>query len=157
MLSFLLYLQISCKYFQMINNEILKKSNLSVTSHRIGLLRILKEARFPLSEREIEKLLDQECNKTTIYRNLNKLVEKGIVHRIVADSAVKYKYVDFLNNYNGFNEHVHFQCDQCQQIMCLNDVPVQPYALPEGYTGKENQFMIVGVCSECNFKYGKEK
>lgn len=131
-------------------NEILKKSRMSITAHRVELLRVLTKARFPLSEKEIEDILRNECNRTTIYRNLSRLVDKGIVYRIAANGAVKYKFSGMGKNDLRYGEHVHFQCDKCHKVLCMHDLPVQSYSLPAGFTGRESQFLVVGICRECN-------
>ena len=133
-------------------NDVLKKQNLSLTSSRIEILSILAGAKKPLSEKEIEERMDLECNRTTIYRNLSTLFQRGIIYRIIADGALKYKYPQTITEQENFNKHVHFKCTACNSLICLHDIPVQPYSLPEGFTGKENQFLIVGICRECNRK-----
>jgi Fur family transcriptional regulator, ferric uptake regulator len=131
----------------MTGSQILKTSNLSITSGRLEILRVLVEARLPLSEKEIEKSMISGCNRTTVYRNLTTLADKGIIHRVLAEGVVKYKYISD----NG-HEHVHFKCRGCKQVTCLHEIPVQDYSLPEGFIGKENQFLVVGVCKQCNQK-----
>jgi Fur family transcriptional regulator, ferric uptake regulator len=133
------------------NNEILKNNNLSITTKRMEILKVLTNAQIPLSEKEIESILKIDCNRTTIYRNLNALVNKGILHRIMADGAVKYKFIQKGVSHKS-DEHVHFKCDICNMVVCMPDMPVQFYSLPKGFTGTENQFLILGVCRECNSK-----
>ena len=136
----------------MIVHDVLKNQNLSLTSNRIEILSILAGAKKPLSEKEIEEKMEVDCNRTTIYRNLGILLQKGIIYRIIAEGALKYKYPQTITEQEKFNKHVHFKCTQCESLICLHDIPVQPYSLPEGFTGNENQFLIVGICRECNSK-----
>ena len=134
----------------MAGNDILKKSSLSITQGRTELLRVLFNAHLPLSVKEIEDMIKTSCNRSTIYRNLNTLLEKGIVNRILADGMVKYKYAGDERQRQPTEGHVHFKCDICCKVFCLHDALVQLYTLPEGYIRKENQFLIVGTCQECN-------
>jgi len=142
-------LQVSCKYLQMDTKEILKKSKLSLTSHRIELLSVLSGCDKAISEKELEHLLHGNCNRTTIYRNLNSLVEKKIVHRILSGEAVKYKLVSSRKESGKKFDHVHFDCQTCNTTFCLEDLAVQDYKLPEGFTKLENQFIIFGICKNC--------
>ena len=123
--------------------KLLQANNLSHTNQRIKLLSILAESGYAITEKEIETHMKGFCNKTTIYRNLNALVEKKIVHRIISDEAVRYKL-----KYND-NEHVHFKCSSCNTTYCLEDVTIQEYKLPEGFKILENQFLIIGICKRC--------
>lgn len=131
--------------------ELLKEYGLSRTDSRLSLLQALYEADVPMSEKEIEIIMPDKINRTTIYRNLNAMSEKGIIQRILSDEAIKYKLnLNQLNN--NEQEHIHFQCRLCNQVICMEELKVQKYELPEGYDKIENQFLIVGVCKECNEK-----
>jgi Fur family transcriptional regulator, ferric uptake regulator len=142
-------LQVSCKYFQMDLKEILKTSNLSLTSQRIEMLNILSGCKQAISERELEALMHGSCNRTTIYRNLSSLVEKKIVHRILSGEAVKYKLVAGKKESGKKPDHVHFECTNCNSTYCLEELPVQDFELPAGFKKTENQFLIFGICKNC--------
>jgi len=130
--------------------EILKNNQLSVTKSRINILSVLKRAEVPLSEKEIEELLEDSCDKTTIYRNLAALSEKGVFQRILSGDCVKYKLISHNNEISGKQDHVHFQCQVCQQLICMEELLVNDYKLPEGFSKSENQFLIIGTCKDCN-------
>lgn len=130
--------------------ELLRNHQFSLTESRITLLKTLSASELPLSEKEIEKQMQAHFNRTTIYRNLNSLSEKGIIQRIVSDDCIKYKLnVSLLNNHHE-PDHIHFKCKECNRVICLEDLKVQDYSLPEGFDKIENHFLIVGICRECN-------
>jgi Fur family ferric uptake transcriptional regulator len=131
------------------HQEILKSSKLSLTNHRIELLNILSGCKQAISEKELELLMNGNCNRTTIYRNLNSLVEKKIVHRILSGEAVKYKLVTGKKENGKKFDHVHFDCTSCNTTYCLEELAVQDFKLPEGFTKTENQFIIFGICKNC--------
>ena len=131
--------------------EILKVYNLSLTQSRLMLLNVLDKSDIPMSEKDIEEEMGDACNRTTIYRNLTTLVTKGLVQRILSDNSVKYKLLDCQSQADRHPDHVHFQCRLCKRVMCLEDLMVTDYELPEGYRKIENQFLIVGVCKDCNY------
>ena len=133
-------------------SKILKSSQLSLTQSRVLLLKILFETDYPLSGKEIEGIINGECDRATIYRNLNCFSEKGIVQRILADEAVKFKMNSDSNNNTLNADHVHFECSICHKLMCMKDLRVKDYNLPQGYSKIENQFLIVGICNHCNGK-----
>ena len=125
--------------------KILQANNLSHTNQRIKLLSILAESGNAITEKEIESHMKGYCNKTTIYRNLNSMVEKKILHRIISDEAVRYKL-----KYND-SEHVHFICRKCDTTYCLEEIAIQKYKLPDGFKMLENQFLIIGICKRCEY------
>ena len=129
---------------------ILKNSHLSLTRSRIRLMEILERSDVPISERDIEKEMAHECDRTTIYRNLSTLVVKGLAQRILSDSSVKYKLLSQPGPSGQMNHHVHFHCRICDRLICMEDLIVQDFVLPDGYSKIENQFLIVGICKDCN-------
>lgn len=131
--------------------ELLKEYGLSRTESRISLLETLYKADIPMSEKEIENLIPGKFNRTTIYRNLNSLTKRGIIQRILSDDAVKFK-LSLSHLYNNEQEHIHFQCSSCNRVICMEELKIHDYSLPEGYNKIENQFLIVGICKECNEK-----
>jgi len=131
------------------HTEILKIHNLSLTNHRIELLSVLATCERAITEKELEALMNGNCNRTTIYRNLNSLVEKKIVHRILSGEAVKYKLLQGKKEGGKKTDHVHFDCTICNTTFCLEEISIQDFKLPEGFTKHENQFIIFGTCKNC--------
>lgn len=140
-------MQLSCK--KMNYCHLLKNNGFTCTQSRIRLLEVLCKAEHALSENEIEERIAGKINKTTIYRNLASMAEKGMVEKIQLDDCIKYK----LNLANGSvlkKNHIHFHCRECDKVLCLDDLVVKDYPLPEGFDKLENQFLIIGICKDCN-------
>lgn len=127
--------------------DILYNHNLKRTSCREGIIDIVKNAKQALSENEIRERLTGKYNRTTFYRSFKTLVEHKIIHKIIVDNQmVKYA----LSNFKILkNEHIHFFCNECNTVKCLNHIPVQKYQLPEGYVDAEIDVVIKGKCSNC--------
>jgi len=130
----------------------LRSRKMSHTKSRIRLLEVMYDAGIPLSVIEIERAMPGECNRTTIYRNLTALSDKGMVQRIFAGEFYKYKLLLGVNDHEGNGDHVHFKCTYCQRVLCMEELQVKDYPLPEGFRKLENQFLIMGLCNECNHK-----
>jgi len=131
------------------HKELLKSCKLSLTSHRIELLNTLALCSQAITEKELELLMKGVCNRTTIYRNLNSLADKKIVHRILSGEAIKYKLVKNKKPSGIAADHVHFECKNCNTTFCMEELTVENYKLPEGFTRLENQFLIFGICKNC--------
>jgi len=148
-MNFSLILQISRKNIMNLS-EILKSKQLSLTQGRIHLLEILYHTHHPLSGKEIEKRIDGKCDRATIYRNLSVLTSKGIIQRILSEDSLKFKYSPENKDHTQQNDHIHFQCESCHKLICMEELQVSDFPLPEGFSKIENQFLILGICRNCN-------
>ena len=103
---------------------------------------------------EIVHLKYPKISKSTLYRNLNILVNQGLVKRIkVLHGADRFDYVN--------SEHSHAVCEVCGRVfdldtsffqdnfqqVCENKVVVMK---------KMNSITIYGICNECGIIEGEE-
>ena len=146
---FFLILQMSRKNVMNIP-ELLKSKQLSLTQGRIHLLQILSDTPHPISGKEIEKTMGGKCDRATIYRNLSVLSSMGIIQKILSENSLKFKFSPQNNLPDSQNDHIHFQCDICHKTICMEDLRVNDFPLPEGFSKIENQFLILGICRNCN-------
>lgn len=119
------------------------------TTAKVEILELLGNAATALSHKEIQAELGALCNRVTIYRVLERLLEEGFIHRIInTDGVVKYARCQQCKEHNHQHNHVHFSCTQCQELTCLQQV--QPsYQLPPNYLAQEVHFTISGICPNC--------
>lgn len=129
--------------------KILKKAGLRITSSRKKIIDILMQSQGALSEIDLEKKLADDCDRTTIYRTLHTLLEKDLVHRLIDMDGVS-KYVLNTEPEESLSEHAHFKCNHCGTIYCLPESPTQQVRLPEGYSKLNTNFLVIGVCQDCN-------
>lgn len=133
--------------------EVLKKYKLSQTPHRLELLSVLADCERALTEKELEQRMNGICNRTTIYRNLNLLSEKKIVHRILSGDAVKYRLAISGSESYRNADHIHFECRNCNTTYCFENLTIEDFPLPDGFEKQENQFIIFGTCEKCRDSY----
>ena len=86
------------------------------------VLRILDRAANPLSAAEIVEQFD-DVDRVTIYRTVNTLAEKHIIHRIQGDDRV-WRYALGHAGHDNHHHHVHFACDECGTVECIESAPV---------------------------------
>lgn len=129
--------------------HIIKNCGLRLTSSRKKIINILIESQTALSEVDLEKQLASLCDRTTIYRTLNTLLENGLVHKLV-DTDGSSKYVLNKNTAQPNDDHIHFKCNECGTVECLENFPDQHLHLPDGYKKLYTNFVVVGVCDHCN-------
>ncbi len=128
--------------------ELLEQHGLSKTNIRIKVLDIMLKNQSAISESELKKQIGKNCDRTTIYRTLKTFEKKSILFRLTADDGVVRYFVDLKKCHNT-HDHLHFHCVECNQLVCLQDAPITPYQLPEGYTALKNSFIIAGRCPYC--------
>ena len=114
--------------------ELVKDKNIKLTTARVKLLEILKEANRPLCYEEIKK--DISMDKATFYRNISKFEEEGILNAF--ESNDKKRYFEL-----KLKPHAHFVCVVCNRVECIKDVDI---SLP-GY--EINNVIINGRCQSC--------
>ncbi|NOU61950.1 Fur family transcriptional regulator [Marinifilum caeruleilacunae] len=130
--------------------EILNTHKLKRTSCREGILEVVINAGQPLSENEIRENLPGNYDRTTFYRSFKTLEEHQIIHKIVIDNQlVKYA---LHNSITHKQDHAHFYCNDCDMVKCLDDIPVQKYQLPDGFSDNETEVIIKGTCPKCKNK-----
>lgn len=88
-----------------------------------------------------------DISKGTVYRNLNSLVESGLLEKVaVPDSADRYDHI--------LSKHYHIRCTICGNFHNVQDVSYFP-DLDEKIAGVTNyrmdrhQIVFSGVCPEC--------
>ncbi|PTX15331.1 Fur family ferric uptake transcriptional regulator [Pontibacter mucosus] len=132
---------------------LLDEYGLRKTGCRLDVLQQFLENDFALSHADLEKLLDSNYDRVTIYRTLYSFEEKGLVHSINdVNGAVKFALCknDNCNPHRHEDNHIHFNCVACGQTFCLNDVGIPRLTLPDGYTANRLHFSAEGVCKGCH-------
>lgn len=134
--------------------DILSDHQVKRTSCREGIIAVMMNADKALSEDEIREQIEGNYDRTTFYRSFKTLEEHAIIHKIVVDSQTV-KYALDSERSHGL-AHVHFYCNECCVVTCLDDVLVQRYHLPAGYSDDETEVLIKGVCAICKSR-GEQK
>jgi len=132
--------------------KILKSYDIRKTGSRLDILRQFTEHQHALSQPYLEKALDDQYDRVTIYRTLTLYQEKGLIHTVLDDSgAMKYALCrDTCSHAHHNHDHVHFKCNDCGQTTCLDEVLIPRLSLPSGYIPQEQNLLITGVCDQCN-------
>lgn len=126
----------------------MKKSRNTIAKTKI--LSIITDSKTALSHSEIHQLLDDFCDRVTIYRVLDRLIEEDLIHKIVTiDGVIKYAACHDCSSVEHHHNHIHFSCEQCHTVTCIEDVEPS-FKLPEQYKIHNVNFMLSGVCPKCS-------
>ncbi|MFK7900447.1 MAG: Fur family transcriptional regulator [Cyclobacteriaceae bacterium] len=114
------------------------------------ILKLIETEKNALSHQEIQKELGDLCNRVTIYRALDRLIQKREVHKVIDTNGVsKYAGCNHSCEHEHNHDHIHFSCQVCKKTTCLENVSLQ-FNLPDNYTLKETNFTMSGVCNQCH-------
>lgn len=101
-----------------------------------------------ISTVDLIERLQHKINKTTIYRNLEKLEDKGVLHSFLGKNAIRwYAKCNNCTSRAHKDVHPHFQCLNCGNVDCL---PFE-MSLPKIPNRKveTSQILIQGTCENC--------
>lgn len=133
------------------SDRLLRNFNLRSTPNRQIILHLFMKRDHALSHGDIEKEIEDDLDRVTVYRTLKTFLNKGLIHKVLDDEGSP-KYALCNNTCTRtahHHNHVHFKCTQCGQTNCLN-IEVPAVKLPKNYKVEEVNLLIQGVCDQCS-------
>lgn len=129
--------------------EMLKAASLYCTAGRVAILTVLMKAGKPLSQEQIARQSGKKhCDKVTIYRTLESLLNVGLVHRAFIDKRAR--HFELSHNCTESQCHPHFTCTNCGNTTCLTKVTLPMAKSPyKGYIIHRQQVRLEGLCPNC--------
>lgn len=110
---------------------------------------VISKAPYALCHEDIIRLTNNQIDKVTIYRIIQSFTEDGLIHKIVDISGKAYYALcaEGCCSEKHEDNHMHFKCVKCEQIICMeqNFVPT----LPKQYDYLNVNCLVEGVCPEC--------
>jgi Fur family transcriptional regulator, ferric uptake regulator len=131
-------------------DEMLREAGLYSTHARISIVEALLESGHPMDKREIAAHLGKKGpDEVTIYRTLESLCNKGLVHKVFAEGRSG-RY-EMAHNCGHVQCHPHFTCRRCGVTECLTGVTI-PLAkgLRKGFKLLRQQVRLEGICPACS-------
>lgn len=129
--------------------ELLEHHGVKPTANRLLIARALQDANRPLSLMELETQLET-IDKSNVFRTLTAFREAHLVHVLEdAGDGVRYELCHSHDEEHDDDVHVHFYCTRCHKTYCLEDTPVPPVAVPEGFNPESVSYLVKGICPEC--------
>jgi len=129
--------------------EVMRQHDIRPTANRLLVMKTLYQASRPLSLSEIEELL-VTLDKSSIFRVLTLFKEKHLIHAIEnGNNTIVYELCLSHNNETDDDTHVHFFCEKCKNTFCLTEINIPAVILPEGYKLQTANYLIKGICPNC--------
>ena len=93
---------------------------------------------------------NKQCSQTTVYRQLKKLVEAGIVDKYYIDNNSVSSYYKYIKD-DKCKEHIHFRCEKCGKTLHLEDNEFEKIEDSKEYKIKldPSKTILYGKCNEC--------
>ena len=131
--------------------SLLKEKGLSNTGSRKRILEVLMFSNGPVSAHEIYQGLLKEgvnCNESTVYRNLQKFLEKDLVQSFTLNDGVsRFEFK------KSSDHHHHIVCLKCKMMKCLDLCKVEDYfdeiIKKLGFVSVSHNLEFYGVCKSC--------
>ncbi len=131
--------------------NILGEKGIKPTANRILVLKELFKTSHPVSLADLELLLGLTMDKASIFRVLELFAEKDVVHVIEDGSrSSKYELCHSRSSHSIYDQHVHFYCENCNELYCFKTLSVPLTVLPDGFKPHSVNYMIKGICPKCN-------
>lgn len=129
--------------------KLLKDHQVRKTDIREQVLTVFLNNDQALSNHDIEYSLSTDIDRITLYRTLNTFVEHGIIHRIENASEPYYALCRDCEYHDHDDNHVHFQCTQCDKIECFDQHQKLNFEIPAGYQLEKMNILLKGICLDC--------
>jgi Fe2+ or Zn2+ uptake regulation protein len=127
-------MQLSCKYENMKTEE--------------SILELIESRHTPINFVDIfQNLKDSRVtpNKTTIYRNLEKLEKEGLIKKVILSDHKQYWE---LAQTNPEHQHFHLICQKCEKIECQELDSELAFKLIN-FKVLKTELNLYGFCQNC--------
>lgn len=139
------------------SRHMLHEAGLRATAPRVAVLRLLSEAKRPLSHAEVvTRIGTDDWDAATLYRNLIKLDEAGLAR--VASRVGGVTRFEAHGQDEPAHVHPHFACRDCGSVTCLHEATL---SIPKDEAWREAlldaDLQVVGQCPSCRKPGVKKK
>ena len=112
--------------------EILKNNQLSITDNRLKILELFHKNGKALSHADIEHLSGKNFDRVT--------ADNSIVYALCKETCSEGHHHD---------DHIHFICDKCGTMYCLEQTHVPSVNIPKGFSVEQVNVLVNGICKNC--------
>jgi Fur family transcriptional regulator, ferric uptake regulator len=135
----------------------LRAAGLRVTTARIAVLELLRQASGPLSHAElVEQLEGRAGDPATVFRNLGALSDAGLAVRAdLGDHVWRFesRSASAREPASEGHEHPHFLCRACGSVECIPELEIRPrrgQQVPRAIRERSVEIQFKGLCDDCS-------
>ena len=127
--------------------EHIRRTGARATSARIRVLQLLRTAPTALTHNEVALALGAPViDRVTLYRVLDWLAVTGLAHKNT-DATRTFRFSAAAAGEH--KTHIHFRCEDCGGVFCLEAAPPATPILPSGFSLSRMDFDLRGRCAHC--------
>lgn len=130
--------------------EKIRSSGLKVTPRRKAIIELFMSRDTHLTPEEVWGTLSKQfkqCGLPSVYRNLESLVECGVLTRILQFD--RQKHYGLCTCRDGKHHH-HIVCVKCGRIDEIDECALEHTTRLKGYQVISHYVQINGICSQCH-------
>lgn len=129
--------------------ELLRGRSLKATSHRLNLLTQIDAYKSAMPYSAIQKSMES-MDRVTLYRTLESLKEKGIIHKAFQENNESYYAIcgKSCDVHHHDHDHVHFKCVKCKSVTCEMPTKQVKISIPNMEIHKVT-ISVEGICNLC--------
>ena len=133
--------------------DLLNKHHLKKTTPRLRVLSMMSSRNTATSQPDLENMMN-DIDRVTLYRILNAFEEKGIIHKVFdLDGTANYALCSSnCDEGHHHDEHLHFNCTNCKNVYCLDELHLPAIKLPNGFEPTGFTLYATGLCPKCSKK-----
>jgi len=129
----------------------LRERGLKATPSRLNVMKVLENTAQAYAHADLETLFS-DMDRVTLYRVLNDFEEAGLVHKIIdMDGVTRFALCKHsCPDTHHADEHVHFNCQSCHKMFCLENVSSPVFSIPKGFKALGQNILVYGLCKTCS-------
>ncbi len=132
-------------------SQLLRDRDLRATTFRLKLLTCLQAYHSAMPHAAIQSAMEP-IDRVTLYRTLDSLIQKGIIHKAYQEgSNIYYAICDENCDSSHHHEHLHFRCSVCETVTCQLPSHTLKISIPD-YEVHKVDIHVDGVCKSCKRK-----
>ncbi len=132
-------------------NNISKPQSHTIMKTEPLIQQLINNGHSPINFEQIATFLESQNlkpNKTTIYRNLEKLEKDGLIKKVIlSDQKQFWEVVHYNSKTHQDHQHYHLICNSCTNIEC-QELP--RIILPKlNFNVQRMEINLFGLCNNC--------
>ena len=130
-------------------SELLRSRKLKSTPTRLKVLEAISGYSKAIPYSKLQATLEN-FDRVTLYRNLNTLLDHGIVHKAIIEDGETYYALcaSSCSSDNHHHKHVHFKCTLCGEVSCVKPENDLELILPN-FKVENFEVEVTGTCPKC--------
>ena len=128
---------------------LLQNNDLRKTPARVEILSLFLDSSKSFSLSDIELLLKNKYDRSTLFRSLETLTDGLILEKFMDSKGVAVYLFHHHHDNCSKNNHFHFKCENCQNVTALPNLPENYLAVLGKHQVKSLNLMIEGTCEDC--------